>query len=170
MLMDQQIQPTSPAKKVSPKDVFMHLLAIVTLYGSAVGFVVLLFQYINILIPDVLDPGGYYAKQSAYQSIRWAIASLVVVFPTYIAMNWMLNKSYMKEPEKRNLRIRKWLTYFTLFIASVIIIGDFVTLIYNLLGGELTTRLLLKITTVFFVAGSIFYYYFWDLKRHNIEE
>lgn len=148
----------------------MHLLAIVTLYGSAIAFVALLFQYINVLIPDALDPNSFYVRESAFQGIRWAIASLIVVFPTYVALNWALNKGYAKEPEKRNLRIRKWLTYFTLFAASVIIIGDFVTLIYNLLGGELTTRFLLKIATVFFAAGSIFYYYFWDLKRHSIEE
>ena len=147
----------------------MHLLAIVTLYGSAVGFVVLLFQYINVLIPDVLEYNAY-ARESALQAIRWAIASLIIVFPVYIGTAWMLNKSYISEPEKRSIRIRKWLTYFTLFAAAAIIIGDLVTLIYNLLGGDLTVRFLLKVTVVLFVAGSVFYYYLWDLKRHNIEE
>ena len=72
-------------------------------------------------------------------------------------------------PEKRNLRIRKWLIYFTLFAAALIIIGDLVALIFSLLGGELTVRFLLKVVTIFFVAGSVFYYYLWDLRRHNIE-
>lgn len=166
--IDAMDQPLPP-KKVSPKDVFMHLLAIVTLYGSAVSFGALLFQMITIWIPDVLEYNAY-ARESALQAIRWAIASLIIVFPVYIGTTWMLNKSYTAEPEKRNLRIRKWLTYFTLFAASVIIIGDFVTLIYNLLGGELTLSFLLKVAVVLFVAGSVFYYYLWDLKRHNIAE
>jgi hypothetical protein len=156
-------------EKTGPKDVFLHLLAILTLYASAIAFIALIFQYINVLIPDPLEMQGGYALQSSYQAIRWAIASLIVIFPVYIFSVWYLNKNYIASPEKRNLRIRKWLIYFTLFAAALIIIGDLVALIFNLLGGELTTRFLLKVLTVFFVAGSVFYYYLWDLRRHNIE-
>ncbi len=152
-----------------PKDVFLHLLAILTLYASAIAFISLIFQYINVLLPDPLEMQGSYAYASSYQAIRWAIASLIVIFPVYIFSVWYLNKNYIVSPEKRNLRIRKWLIYFTLFAAALIIIGDLVALIFNLLGGELTTRFLLKVLTVFFVAGSVFYYYLWDLRRHNIE-
>lgn len=158
--------PENP--KTSPKDVFLHLLAILTLYGSAIAFTTLLFQYINILIPDPLEYNPY-TRDSAYSSIRWAIASLIVIFPAYIATGWFLNKNYIHFPEQRNLKIRKWLIYFTLFAAALIIMGDLVALIYNLLQGELTLRFFLKISTIFFVAGSIFSYYLWDLRRHNIQ-
>ncbi|OGZ96314.1 MAG: hypothetical protein A2847_02850 [Candidatus Sungbacteria bacterium RIFCSPHIGHO2_01_FULL_50_25] len=156
------------AKKVSPKDVFLHLLTTIALYVSAGSFIALLFQYINILYPDVLEYNAY-TRESALGIIRWSIASLIVIFPVYIGTSIALNKNYRKEPEKRNLRIRKWLTYFTLFAAAAIIIGDVVTLIYNLLGGGLTTQFMLKIAVVLFAAASVFYYYFWGLKRHNIE-
>ena len=156
-------------KKVSPKDVFSHLLAIVTLYTSAVTFLMLVFEYINVLIPDMIANGGYYSLQSSYDSIRRSIASLVVVFPVYILTSWFLGRNYATDPAKRNLRIRKWLIYFTLFVTALIIIGDLVALIYNLLGGEITLRFILKIIAVFFVAGSIFIYYFWDVRRHNVE-
>ncbi|MEK7085265.1 MAG: DUF5671 domain-containing protein, partial [Patescibacteria group bacterium] len=66
-----------------------------------------------------------------------------------------------------NLRIRKWLVYFTLFAASLFIIGDLIALIYNFLQGELTVRFFLKILTVFFVAGSVFWYYFMDIRKHH---
>lgn len=155
--------------KTSPRDVFLHLLAIITLYVSAGSFITLLFQYINILIPDALDQAGYYPRTASYGTIRWAIASLVVIFPVYISTSWFLNQSYVASPAKRNLRIRKWLIYFTLFAAALIIIGDLVALLYNLLGGEFTTRFILKVLAVFFAAGSVFHYYFWDLRRHNIE-
>lgn len=155
--------------KASPRDVFLHLLAIIALYVSAGSFIALLFQYINILIPDALDQSGHYGLMASYQTIRWSIASLLIVFPSYIFVSWYVNKEYAATPEKRMFRIRKWLVYFTLFIAALIIIGDLVTLIFNLLGGELTARFLLKIFTVLFVAGSVFGYYFWDLKRHTIE-
>ncbi len=154
--------------KTSPKDVFLHLLAIASLYTSAISFIVLIFQYINVLLPDPLE-SNFYMLSSAYNSIRWSIASLVVVFPVYVLTSWFLDKSYRKSPSKRDLGIRKWLVYFTLFVAALIIIGDLVTLIFNLMGGELTLRFLLKVATVFFVSGSVFGYYLWDLRKHKTE-
>lgn len=155
--------------KASPQDIFLHFLAIITLYVSAGSFIALIFQYINILIPDALDQNGYYGLIASHQTIRWSIASLIIVFPSYLLTGWYLNKGYIAAPEKRMFRIRKWLLYFTLFIASLVIIGDLVTLIYNMLGGEFTGRFILKVMTVFFVAGSVFGYYFWDLRQHDVE-
>ena len=154
--------------RTSPKDVFLHLLAIASLYTSAISFMMLLFQYINVLLPDILE-NNYYALSGAYNSIRWSIASLVVVFPVYVLTGWSLDKGYRKSPAKRDLGIRKWLIHFTLFAAALIIIGDLFTLIYNLLGGELTPRFLLKVATVFFVSGSVFGYYLWDLRKYKTE-
>lgn len=155
--------------KTSPKDVFLHLLAIITLYTSAISFLVLIFQYVNVLFPDPVSPGGYYAVSNYYSRIRWSLSSLIVVFPVYVLTNWFLNKNYSANPAKRNLWIRKWLIYFTLFAAALIIIGDLVTLINNLLGGELTVRFLLKVLAVLFVAGSVFGYYLWDIRRFKTE-
>ncbi len=155
--------------KVSPKDVFTHLLAIVALYTTAVSFLVLVFQSVNIWLPDVLTEAGYYARQGANGAIRWSIASLVIFFPAYLLTMRFLNKSYEENPSKRNLRVRKWLIYFTLFVAALVIMGDLVTLINNLLNGELTVRFALKVGAVLFVAGSIFFYYFSDIKKHRTE-
>ena len=151
------------AQKTSPKDIFLHLLAIVALYVSAGSFMALIFQYINVLLPDPIA-SDYYRLQSSYSIIRWSISSLIIIFPVYIITSWILNKSYAATPSKRNLRIRKWLIYFTLFVAALIVIGDLVTLIFNLLEGEITARFLLKVVTVLFVAGSVFGYYFADLS------
>lgn len=155
--------------KTSPKDVFLHLLSIVALYTSGIAFLVLIFQYVNVLWPDFVAEGSYYQLQSSYQMIRWSISSLIIVFPVYILSAWFLNKSYAKTPAKKKIWIRKWLVYFTLFVASLIIIGDLVTLINNLLNGELTLRFLLKVLAVFFVAGNVFYYYLWELRHKKAE-
>lgn len=153
--------------KASPKDVFLHLFSMVTLYGSVISLITLLFQYINIAVPDDLMQDYYY--RGAYQSIRFAVASLIVLFPAYIWVTWFLNKMYASEPDKRNLRISKWLIYLTLFIAGLVILGDLVSLIYNFLGGEVTLRFILKMLAVLLVAGAVFWYYYWDLKQHKIE-
>ena len=138
------------------------------LYASAIAFSTLIFQYINIFIPDAVQ-SDYWAFDQSRGLARGALATLIVVFPVYIWVSWFLNKDYAKNPEKRDLRIRKWLIYFTLFVAAIVIVVDLVQLVRQFLEGELTIRFLLKILTVGFVAGSIFEYYLTDIKKNKSE-
>jgi hypothetical protein len=39
-----------------------------------------------------------------------------------------------------------------------------------LLGGELTIRFFLKVLTIAVIAGTIFGYYLWDLRREEEEQ
>ncbi len=164
---NQQIsEPATP--KVGPKYVFLHLFAILALYFTAASFLALIFQYANVLFPDPLEQGGYYLE-SAYSGIRFAISALIVVFPAYLLTMRYLNKVYLENQGVRTLRTRKWLTYFTLFAAAIIMAGDLVAVVNRLLGGELTARFILKVAAVLLVAGSVFYYYYFDLKKYKTE-
>lgn len=159
---------SAQGKHTSPKDVFLNLLAIITLYVSAGSFLTLLFQFINLYFPDPLTDFEY-VRSGAFSTLRWSLAILVIVFPVYAGTTWSLAQGFVRLPSKRSLNIRKWLIYFTLFAASVIIIGDLVVLVYNLLSGELTIRFLLKIAAVFLVAGATFWYYFWEVRNYQVE-
>ncbi len=152
--------------KTQPKDFFLHLLAIITLYASAIAFTTLIFQYINLWLPDVLEDYYYLGARGL---ARGALATLIVVFPIFLYTNRHLNKEYKVNPEKRSLRIRKWLIYFTLFVAAIILIVDLVALVRNFLEGELTLRFGLKVLTVGFVTGSIFGYYLNDVKKDKAQ-
>lgn len=161
------LPPQAELKKTSPRDFFLYLLSIVALYIVAWGFGALLFQYTNILFPDPLERNLYQRKSGSFQIIRWAMASLIIVYPLYIWSSWFLEKQYLKFPWKRDARVRKWLIYFTLSAAAVVMVADVVTLLYRLLGGELTGRFLLKVAAVLFVSGVIFGYYFWEMRRSH---
>lgn len=156
----------SPAR-TSPKDFFLHLLAIVLLYVSVGAFLSLVFSYINIQLPDALSYG--YERTAEFASIRWTTAILIVVFPVHILCMWLLYRDMKQEPEKAELRVRKWLLYFTLFLAALLQIGDLIALIYNFLNGEITMRFLLKVVAVLAVAGAVFGYELWDLRRTNFQ-
>ncbi len=144
-----------------PRDVFLHLLAIVALYWSAISFVTLVYQYINYFFPLTI---GYYGPQSFSSAMRFAIASLIIIFPVYLLTSWSLNKIYAKESEVRESKVRKWLIYLTLFVAALVIIGDLVTAINFLLNGDFTVRFTLKVLTILVVAGGIFGYYLDDVR------
>ena len=99
--------------------------------------------------------------------IRFAVSSLIIVFPVFILVSWYLNKIYAREAVVRESKIRKWLLYLTLFIASLVIIGDLVSTINMLLGGEITIRFILKALSVLLVAGLVFGYYLDDVRRET---
>ena len=92
---------------------------------------------------------------------------IIVAFPIFIWLSLVTRRAILRAPEKKSSKIRKWLTYLTLFVAAGIIIGDLITLIYNMLGGELTLRFMLKVLTVLTIAGTIFGYYLWDLRKEE---
>ncbi len=146
----------------TPKDFFIHLGSIIGLYVTAVSLLALLFQLINTLFPDV----ALYEYAGNYSSgIRFAIASLIIAFPLYIWLMRMISRDMTERPETAELPIRKWLTYFTLFIAGATVAVDLIVLINTFLSGELTVRFLLKVITVLLVAATIFTYYRFELKR-----
>ena len=148
--------------KTSPKDIFLHLVGIIALIASAISFLTIVFQCVNIFFPNSLD--GYYSSQSAYSGVRWGISFLVVAFPVFVFVMRSFRKEYAENPEKRSLPIRKWLLYFALFIAALVILGDVVALLNNFLEGDLTARFIFKVLAVFFTAGAVFRYYIWELK------
>ena len=149
-------------KRNIPRDLFLHLLAVVTLYWSAVSFVTLLWQFINSFSPDALDA---YRGDYMLSLIRFNVSAIIIVFPVFIAVSWYLNKIYAKEAVVRESKIRKWLIYLTLFIASLVIIGDLIFVINAFLGGEVTVRFILKALSIILVAGIIFGYYLDDVRR-----
>lgn len=153
--------PISPIPKSSPKDVFLHLMVFVALYVSVVSLIALLFQYINFWYPDPLS--FYY--ESVVNAIRWSASVLVVMYAVYLFVSRLISKDLTVNPEKKNIKIRKWLVYLTLFISALTMIIDVITLLYNYLGGDMTVSFFLKIAVVLLAAGAVFGYYMWDLKK-----
>ncbi len=149
-------------KRNLPRDVFLHLFAMVALYWSAISFITLCWQYVNYFFPDVLNYN--YGFNSA---MRFALASLFIVFPLFMLSSWLLNKIYSRESQVRDSKIRKWLIYLTLFIASLVIIGDLVFTVNTFLNGEITARFVLKALSVLIVAAAIFGYYLDDVRRQD---
>ncbi len=148
----------------SARETFMYLLLFVCLYISAFNFGALLFNFINRWLPDLQNYGA-----TDVTGVRMSVASLIVAFPLYLWLTSIMMTAIRKDSEKKSSKIRKWLTYLTLFVAAGVIIGDLITLLFNLLGGELTLRFLLKVLTVLVIALLIFGYYLWDLRKEEKE-
>ena len=151
--------------KNTPKDVFLHLLSAATLYLSVIGFIALWWQYIGFIFPDKLNLLGY--GSSIYNTILWSTSVLIVSYPVYILISWIIGRDFKTDASRRESRVRKWLWYITLFVAAMTMIIDLITLIFNFLKGDLTTQFFLKTVIVLVVAAAVFGYYLWDLRKRD---
>ena len=154
-----------PRAQLSARDAFWYLLMFGALYMSAFHLGDLLFGFINRAFPDDLS----YNDRTEYveSGIRWATAALIVAFPVFLFTAWKTGKEVAADPTRRNSAIRKWLTYMTLLVAASVIVTDGITLIYNVLSGELTLRFILKVLVVAAIASAGFGYYTWSIRADD---
>ena len=156
-----------PRPYLSAREAFLYLVLFATLYVSAYHLGSLLFDLINHALPDPADQ--QYRLMQLGASMRWSVASLLVAFPVFLFVARLLGRELARNPAKRLSVVRRWLTYMTLFLAAGIVIGDLITAVYNVLGGELTLRFSLKVLVVGAIAGTVFAWYLHDLRREERE-
>ena len=156
-----------PQPYLSAREAFLYLVLFASLYVAAWHLGSLLFDLINHAFPDPADP--QYVVQAFGSSVRWSTASVIIAFPVFLFVARHLSRELARNPVKRLSAVRRWLTYLTLFLAAVVLVGDMITLVYNVLGGELTVRFVLKVLVAALIAGSIFGWYLVDLRREERE-
>ena len=149
--------------KVTPKDFFLWAGAMIALYGSVISFITLLFQYINHAYPDPLT--SYYVEPYS-GSMRFAMASLIVLVPVAIILLRFIRSDIARNPTKNELWVRRWALVLTVFVAGSSVVGDLIALVNGFLGGDLTMRFLLKVLVVLFVAGGVFLHFLADLRGY----
>ncbi len=146
--------------KLTPKDFFLYLGAMATLYWSAGSLLALLFAIVDTKFRDELQ--YYFDPYSG--GIRFAIASLIVVFPISLALFRAIKKDALAAPQKFLLPLRRWLYAITIFVTAAALAGDVIALLNSFLGGELTTRFVLKVLAVLLVAGLVFWYCLLEIR------
>ena len=156
-----------PRPYLSAREAFLYLTLFTTLYLSAYHLGSLLFRLIEQAWPDPAD--NEFMLMQLDSSMRWSTASVIIAFPVFLFLARYLGEELARSPAKRLSAVRRWLTYLTLFVAAVVLIVDMITLVNNVLGGELSLRFLLKVVVAALIAGTIFGYYLWDLRSEEKE-
>ena len=162
--VDFPVPVPRPRASLSAREAFLYLVLFASLYYAAFHVGSLLFDLINFAFPDAAAGRGYFDS-----SMRWSTASVIIAFPVFALLARHLARETERQPIKRLSPVRRWLTYLTMFLAAVALICDVTTLVYNLLGGELSMRFVLKVLVVGVIAGGVFGYYLWDLRREEVE-
>jgi hypothetical protein len=166
---DRELALPIPAahRKGGAREAFLHLTAITCMYVAAVSLVLMLFNLVNLSIPDPVD--GYWEADWYRTSIRSSMSSLIVFFPLAVLFSWLIRRETSRGAITAGGAVERWLTYLTLFVIVMTVLIDGSTLIYLLLEGEMTTRVLVKGFILLAVVGVAFTYlwigtYRWSAK------
>ena len=146
----------------SAKFVFWYMLSLVSLVILTIAVGNVVFQIINKYINEA---GELFRSVYSSSAIKFALSSLIVAIPVYFWSTRKINKSVLSGELNLRSTVRKWMNYFILLVASLTMIGYLIAVFYTFLEGELTTKFILKTLTVLVIAGTVFSYYFFDIKR-----
>lgn len=103
--------------------------------------------------------------QASTSAIRWAISALVVASPIFLFVSRITRGDIRRDPAKRSSRVRRWLTYATMAVASAVLMSDLTVLVNGVLSGGLVASFVLKTLVVGLIAGAILGSYLADLRR-----
>lgn len=144
------------------KFTFLYLLSLVALAFLSISTGVAVFQIINKSITVVGEAlNGTYILSA----LRWAMASIIVFAPIYFVSVWRINRNLASGALSAAAAVRRWLTYLILLVTSLTMAGYMIGILYAFLEGDLTLKFALKVLTVLIIAGTIFSYYLYDIRR-----
>jgi hypothetical protein len=150
-----------PKPFLSTREVFIYLVMFFALYKTVYDVGSVGFDYVTHFFPDPAVDRSF----DFSDGLRWSISSLIVVSPVFFYTFHLVNKAIAADPVRRDSRPRKALTYLTLLIATITLIGDVSYLIYSGLGGEMSIRIALKTLIVAILAGGNFFYFLSEMRQ-----
>lgn len=152
--------------KTSFKDIFLYLAIVVTLITSVTNYFTIIFRAIEEKWKDTALTIVNSYSNADDESVRFAIASLCVMFPLYLLFSYIVSQDITKFLYKKDLLIRKIVIYATLFITTFTCIGVLISVIYTYLGGDLSMRFAMKALAVLSLAVLTLGYYYYAYVRN----
>ena len=150
----------------SAKYAFFYMLSLVALVFVALSTGMIIFQIINKYIVDIIQQ---YSGSYSPEAMKFAISAIIVATPIYFVTTRYIYKSLYKGELNKDAGVRRWLGYLILLVTIIVMIGWLIAIINNLLDGELTSKFILKALTAIVISGSIFSFYFYDMRREKVQ-
>ncbi|MFA6466575.1 MAG: DUF5671 domain-containing protein [Patescibacteria group bacterium] len=153
-------------KHDAAKYAFLYLLSLVALVFMSISVGIIVFQIINKEIIDIINN---YAASYNDGAMKFAISAIIVAAPIYYFTSRQIYKNLFAGNLDKDAGVRKWLTYFIMLISVVVMIGFLIATINSFLDGDLTTKFILKTLTALIISGTVFSFYFYDIRREEVQ-
>ncbi|HSX09086.1 MAG TPA: DUF5671 domain-containing protein [Candidatus Saccharimonadales bacterium] len=153
---------------------FLYIIFFISLYVLATAVSGILHLWVDKAIPTVIDNANtttssdfsfFFPDFETPSVIRGYIAAIIVSFPLFIVLAFVLKRQLVTQPIVRNLRSRKLLIYITLIITFLILLGNIITICYDLLAGTVTGNGLGHLGVTLLIVGAIFTYFIGEVKN-----
>ncbi len=144
------------------RDTFLYLLHFITLAISATALGNVWFAFINRW---TMSPTPY--DRFSPSEVTAGLSALVIAAPIYLGLSWWMRKSFTNGTLQSTSALRRWLLYFTVFITAIIGMVDLIATLNTYLNGDFTVRFFFKALTIFVIAGAVFGFYCWDIRREQ---
>jgi hypothetical protein len=163
--METQQNIVGDKPKMSTGFFFLSLGLLITLITSVVSFLNLVFGTLDKRFPDALNANYQYGYSTYdYESIRMALATLIIFFPIFLVVSYFWKKYIRNGIGRLDEIVRKWLIYIILFLSALVTAIDLVTLVRYFVSGEITTRFILKVVAALIVALYVGVYFIFELR------
>lgn len=164
--METQQNSVQQESKLNVGYFFLSLGVLVSLITSVVSFLNLVFETLNRRFPDVLNSSYEYGYSTwQFESMRGSLATLIIFFPVFLIVSYFWRKVELNGLRQYDVLVKKWLVYLILFLASVVVVIDLITLVRYFISGEITFRFILKVLSVLVVAKMVGIYYFLTIRN-----
>ncbi len=162
--METQIKNAIFRPKLNVGFFFLSLGLLISLITSVISFLNLIFESLDKKFPDVLNSTYIYGYDTyQFDGIRTALATLIIFFPVFLLVHYFWDKQIKKGLGTLDEVIKKWLIYIVLFLSSLVVVIDLVTLVRYFVSGEITSRFVYKVIAVLLVALFVGTYYIFEL-------
>ncbi len=153
---------------MTPKFFFLSLGVIVSLITVVTSFLTLAFDVLDKKFPDVFNAVYQYGYNSYnYDAIRSSIATLIIVFPVFLLLSYLWSKAIKSGLGSIDAIIRKCNVYLILFLSSIVVVVDLVTLVRYFVSGEITSRFIYKVLVTLLVAVFVGVYYIFEITNRE---
>lgn len=147
-------------------DSFQHILLFISLYVMATSIALILHFFVDKYFPGVANNlASSYLDSYNSTLLKGETAALIVSYPIYAFFFLIISKRTLIRPQTRNLKSRKLLIYLTLIATFIIVLVNVISIVFSLLGGNVTINFFLHFLTTISVSGAIFGYYLYQVKE-----
>jgi len=147
-------------------DTFQHFLMFLTMAIYVTTLDMLTYQLLEKLLPSKESPWYEFYSYSFGQYFGMALMSAVIItFPIFVFLFIRIKKQTVQNPALKSLKSRKVLTYITLAVTFLIVLGNIVNMLFQVLTGNLELINFLHFLSPILMCSLIFTYFIREARE-----
>ncbi len=150
-----------PSKQIHISEMISNFFGFGLLVTNIVSITVILFTVIDEIFKDEISKGApsMYYNYNNYSDLHSSIALVLITLPLSLALSYWIRKEHIKVITEGNSPVKKFTIGATVIASLISICGSLFTIVYQYLEGDISSRFVAKVISVFVLSAILFAYY-----------